>query len=226
MTITTSGPIGTGLSYSDLTLSDMKTDIAGDFARSDLTTEIANAIERAIEFYAATRFFFNETREATFDTVDGQARYSSVDSDDIPNFITLDSVFITVAGHNRQLRYVTPEEYELLTDDQATEGEPYAYTYFNTEFGFYPIPDDEYEMRLTGHINVPAPTDDAETDNVWMTYAYQLIRSRAASEVALKKVRDYEFAGAMKSAEREELQRLHSETSKRIGTGQIVATAF
>jgi hypothetical protein len=226
MTIITGGPIGTGYSYSALTLGDLKAEIASDFARSDLTDEIAAAINRAIEFYAATRFFFNETRDATFDTVDGQARYNSVESDDIPNFITLDSVFITVAGHNRQMRYISPEEFEWLTDSSASEGEPYSYTYFNTEFGFYPIPDDEYEIRLTGHINIPAPGSDDETDNAWMIYAYQLIRSRASSEIALKKVRDFEFAAAMRLAEKEELSRLQAETGKRIATGRIEATCF
>jgi hypothetical protein len=208
MTIITGGPIGTGYSYSALTLGDLKAEIASDFARSDLTDEIAAAINRAIEFYAATRFFFNETR------------------DDIPNFITLDSVFITVAGHNRQMRYISPEEFEWLTDSSASEGEPYSYTYFNTEFGFYPIPDDEYEIRLTGHINIPAPGSDDETDNAWMIYAYQLIRSRASSEIALKKVRDFEFAAAMRLAEKEELSRLQAETGKRIATGRIEATCF
>lgn len=208
------------------TLADLKADIASDFARGDLTTEIAAAITRAIEYFQPTRFWFNETRDLTFNTVIGQARYTSADDADIPGIITLDATFITVGGQNRELDWVYPDDYELAVDSSASTGEPYCYTRLNETIGLYPLPDAVYTIRLQCHYVVDAPTSDADAANLWIVNAYQLIRSRAAWEIASKKVRDYDFARLMAGEVDYELNRLNGQTSKRLGTGQIQATSF
>lgn len=208
------------------TLAIMKADLAEDFARDDPTDAIANAITRAIAYFQNERFYFNESRDLTFDTVADQPRYAPADDADIPKFITLDGVFTTVAGQSRQLRPISVQDFEMLTDNSASTGEPYAYSYFNMGFGLYPIPGSVYTIRPIGHVMKDAPAADDEAGNVWMTEAYQLIRARAAAEVALKKTRDYEYAQAMAIAMDSELDRLHRETSKRKATGHIRATSF
>lgn len=208
------------------TLATLKADIADDFARSDLTSSIAEAITRAIEYYQPVRFWFNETRGETWNTVAGQSRYSSVDAPAIPKFVTLDAMFITVAGQKRQLCYVTPEEFELQDDNSASQGEPYCYTYYDITFGLYPVPGDVYTVRPIGHILRDVPASDGETNNVWMTHAYQLIRSRASADVWARKIRNTDMAVLNSQAETNELDRLMSETSRRIATGRIQATTF
>jgi len=208
------------------TLATLKADIADDLARGDLTSQIADAITRAIEYFQPTRFWFNETRDETWDTVIAQPRYSSTADTAIPKFVTLDELFITVGGQNRPLRRISPARFELLTDNSASQGEPYSYTYFDITFGLYPIPDAVYTVRPLGHIKKDAPPSDAEANNVWMTHGYQLIRSRVVSEIALKKIRDYDLARAFQVSESIELDRLITETSKRIAAGQIMATSF
>ena len=49
-------------------LAAMKARIADEFARDDLTEQIALAIVDAIKFYKDQRFEFNESRDITFAT--------------------------------------------------------------------------------------------------------------------------------------------------------------
>ena len=72
------------------TLATLKSRIADDISRSDLTTQIANSITDAITYYQNRRFFFNETRSETFDTVAAQSLYRSSDDAAIPTFARLD----------------------------------------------------------------------------------------------------------------------------------------
>ena len=208
------------------TLAIMKADIADDFSRTDLTSVIADAITKAITFYQPSNFWFNESRSETFSTVASQPRYTKTDDTSIGQIIGLDSLVITDGGQNRELKRIDPLEYELFVDNSASTGAPYSFTYYEQTIGLYPIPDIVYSIRMFGRIKKAAPATDAETDNVWMVEGYELIRSRAAADVAAVKVRDYEFAQFMTAKELREADRLRAETSKRIASGQIVATTF
>ena len=68
----------------------MKTRIADEIARDDLTTQIGYAINDAISAYNNERFYFNETRDLTFYTVASQELYTSSDLADMPNILKID----------------------------------------------------------------------------------------------------------------------------------------
>lgn len=208
------------------TLAVMKADIADDLARSDLSTSIGDAITRAIAYYQNKRFYFNESRDLTFATVASQSRYATADDADIPKFITLDGVFITVSGQNRQLSPISVQEFELWNDNSAATGQPTDYCYFNMGFGLFPVPDNIYTIRPIGHVMKDAPASDGEANNVWMTEGYQLIRYRAEADVALNKARDRDRAQELAFMVDNELTRLLAETSKRKATGKIRPTSF
>lgn len=208
------------------TLATMKAEIADDLTRSDLDAAIASAITSAIRFYQSRRFYFNESRDLTFSTVIGQARYATADDADIPKFITLDGVFAAVNGHNRELCPMGVQSFEILNDNSASTGEPYSYCYYNVGFGLYPVPNAVYVIRPIGHVLKDAPAADTEADNVWMTDAYQLIRRRASADVALTKMRNTGLAQVLALAGDSELERLEEETSRRKATGRIQATSF
>lgn len=208
------------------TLTLLKADIANDISRSDLTTEIAAAISKAIEHYQTVRFYFNETRGETFSTVADQPRYSSADDAAIPTFVTLDGLVITVGGQNRPLSWIDPLEYEVLVDNSASTGQPYSYTYYDQTIGLYPIPSDAYTVRMLGHIKKAAPATDGEANNVWMTEAYDLIRARATKIICIRPIKDRQTASDMAQLEMEQLERLKVETSKRIATGCVKASDF
>lgn len=205
------------------TLSAIKSEIADDLNRSDLTTQIATEINNSILFYRAKRFYFNTTRDETFATVSSQKLYSAGDDDAIPQFIAIDQI---VLSDGDELDHMPPSEWEILTQDGSATGKPTNWTYFARSIGLYPIPDDVYTLRIRGHINKAAPASDSEEENVWMTEAYQLIRFRTVARLFATKVRDNDLAMTFTVLERDERARLFAETASREGTGFVTPSDF
>lgn len=202
------------------TLGQMKTDIARDLGTSSLTSEIAAAITRAIEFYQSYPFYFNESREQTLSTVVDQVWYSA---SPVTLIKRLDNVFLEESDGDTPLHYIRPGSLELLTDTGSTSAEPYQYTYFNQQLGLFPKPDAVYTIRLFGTFLLAEPASDGETTNGWMNYAFNLIRSHAAAELAAYKLRNYQLAEAMRTLEMIELKNLNDETVRRLATGRVRA---
>jgi hypothetical protein len=208
------------------TLADLKAEIADDLDRSDLTSAIGTEITRAIRFHQRTRFYFNETRDVTFSTVSGQSIYTVADNASIPKFIEFDQVTLEDGTNSVELDEIFPNEWEVLTNTGSPSGRPQRWTYFNQSIGLFSIPDKAYTVRLIGHIIVDAPTDDGDSTNVWLTEAYDLIRSRVCAQLCLKKLRDPDGVQLYRPAEMEELTRLKGETADRIGTGFVIPSEF
>lgn len=208
------------------TLTTLKARIAADLERSDLTTEIGQAIEDAIRHHQTERFWFNETRDLTFTTVAGQSIYTADDDADIGNIIRVDAAFVSNGGSVSLLTRETPERIEYLTDNSAASGEPYLWTWFAGAIRLYGIPNDAYDIQLIGHFAAPAPASDAETGNAWMVNAFELIRCTAKGYLAVHVTRDPQLAGDMVQAEARELDRLRRATSRYVASNTIRATPF
>lgn len=210
------------------TLATLKARIALDLddTAGAYSGDITDAITRAIEEYQPIRFDFNETRDETFATVEDQQIYTESDDAAIPLFYALDGVTITVGGQVRKLGLMDHMEIEYLSDNSASKGEPYGYSYFDKSIRVYPIPDQAYTVRLVGHIQKAAPASDDETGNVWMVQAYQLIRYAAKRFLAIDVMDDEALAARMSSAEQREYMRLLGQSAARIGSGMIVPTEF
>lgn len=209
------------------TLAVVKAEIADDLNRANVATQIAAAIEAAIEHYRTKRFYFNETRGSTFVTVDAQSRYTSSDDADIPLFFQLDEVFVNDGTREIELSRYDPSRMEyLLGHSSPPEGVPYAYAYYDRSFWLYPVPGAVYTIRPLGAIEKASPATDDEASNVWMVDARELIRCRAKLYLAVHILKDTELALTMKAAEREALSQLTSATGKRVSSGRLMATAF
>ncbi len=208
------------------TLALLKAEIADDLDRTDLSSQIASEIVRAIRYYQRTRFYFNETRDETFDTVADQKLYSVTDDEAIPEFIEIDQIYLMDGGEPQELDEISPKEWELLTASGESTGRPCSYCYFNRSLGFYPIPDQAYTIRPVAHIMKDAPETDEEADNVWMTEAFDLLRARVCAQLGQRKLRDVALVQAHRPLEQDELWRLNSETNTRIGTGFITPSEF
>lgn len=209
------------------TLGTMMDRIADELDRSDLTSQIQKAIQTAIDRYQRKRFFFNEARSLTFNTVDGQEFYTSADSSDIPNILFIDNVKLTISGSDKidlERRQYSELEYDSANSTND-EGQPTAYAYYNKQLRLYPIPNSAYAVRVSGVFALSDLSATADT-NAWMTDAEALIRSRAKRELLTHVIRDAEGATAMAQAEAEELQSLIQETNARSGTGAIYPTEF
>jgi hypothetical protein len=208
------------------TLADMKARVADELARGDLTSQIASAIADAIAFYQDRRFFFNESRDITFNTVVGQQWYGAADNANIPLLYFIDYLTMTVGNIVSDVPRMEPEDLEILTMSGTQQGEPYAYTYYNQQIRLYPVPSQVWPMRLGAHIAAAAPASDGEVNNPWMTVAEKLIRSRAKYELAINWLKDMDLAQTMTAAVTEAFDELKGRTNRQTGRGVIRAMQF
>lgn len=167
------------------TLSAMKTRIATEMRRSqsEFTAQVGPAIATAIAELEAKRFYFNESRDFTFDTVNGQEIYTASDSPYIGRILKFDYVTLTVGASVYCLDQEGPERLEWLSQSGYSNGQPHCFSYYNEEIRLYPIPSDAWTVRIAGKIQVPAPASDDEADNPWMTKAEKLVRCWAKYEL-------------------------------------------
>lgn len=202
----------------------MLAEMADDMERSD-TDAFTSKINAAIRQYQPKRFFFNEGRNTTFNTVASTDFYAWAAIG--VEFYTVDGVFVTDTGGNvLEVRSCDYRELELLADASASENLPTLYAYIAGGLRFYPAPDQAYSVRITGHLKIAAPEADDEAYNPWMTEAYDLIMSRAKAELYAHRYGDPSMAAVMQAAEESALDRLNRASAKKMGTGQFVPTQF
>jgi hypothetical protein len=208
------------------TLGTLKSEIADDLKRSDLDTAIASEIGYAIEFYQKEQLFFKETHTAAFNTVADQVYYSSSDDADIGLIVTLDSVQIRISTNDYELIRLPIETFEILNDAQTSSGQPTNYVYHDKQIGIYIPPDDAYTITLIGTFQPAAPATDGETDNVWMTDGYKLIRAHTVSQLSRFKTRENDYADRMEREASRQLDDLRVMTARQKATGCIASRSF
>lgn len=222
------------------TLATMKARIAAEIFRSDLSDQIANAIEDAILTYQGERFWFNEPTlltEPTFNTVIGQSTYDSTANAQIGLMYAIDYLTYQQAGTIFQIIRRTPMEIELENQIGQIAGPPDEFAYAGGALTIYPVPDQVYPIKIFGHINVAAPATDVEDNNVWMNTAEKLIRCRAKYELAVHVTRNAAMMTAMHPDDDKgpnggpgaaclAFRELKSQTNKLTATGRIAAMPF
>jgi len=210
------------------TLATMKSRIADELARDDLTSQIAYAISDAIVAYNDERFYFNETRGLTFSTVAAQEFYDSDNDASIGLIQKIDHVHVNVGDIPHVLLYERPGILESLSFNGSQQGFPWVYTFFDEFIRLYPIPDQAYTVRVTGTQKIAAPASDDETGNRWMVDAERLIRARAKNELALHVLKDTELAATMAVAVKEAEQQLRDRTNQmtQADQGRVYAMEF
>jgi hypothetical protein len=198
----------------------MIAEIESDTERSD-TTAIGLKIDAAIRFYQPKRFWFNESRDVTFDTVASTASYSysTIGSE----FYKLDGVFLTSGSEVIEL---CRANYTDLETADADTGVPSRYAYVNRALRIHSSPDDVYAVRLTGHIKIAVPATAEEAANAWFTEAYDLIMAHAKAELYAHRWEDPASASVQQVIAAAELQKLLSATHDNVALGHLEATDF
>lgn len=207
------------------TLAVLLAEIQADTERtsaSDVTATRAK-INAAIRQYQTKRFWFNESRSVTFNTVASTAVYTFATIG--TEFYQIDGAYLTDGSEITELERVN---YTEIEPGQATptEAAPFAYAYIAKSLRLYDVPDAIYAVRLTGHIKIAAPASDAEADNIWMTEAYDLIMCRAKAELYAHRWEDPANAQIMRAAEGDALNRLLGATHDKVALGYLEATEF
>lgn len=168
----------------DHTLAELKALIASDIGRSDLTSQIADAIVQAYEEVQDRQFYFNETVDFQFNTVAGTYRYGSSITDTIggatislTDFWNFEEIILEENGNFRKLKKCDLNYSRY--DNTPSRGTPYDYSWFGQELWLYPIPNAVLEITVQGHFNLPLPADDNTAGNKWMDDGYQYLRESA-----------------------------------------------
>lgn len=204
------------------TLADLKSRIALELARTDLSAQIANAVNDAIKYYGRERFWFNQSRNITFVTVNGQQAYGATEQALIPNLIKIDGIFFS--DEKYPLDRYSATDFEMLTGGSTANGRPYAFTYTDNQIFLYPTPNAAYTLRLYAHYRLPVLADG--DTNAWTDDAEELIRTHAKQILYLDALEDDQGAARMSVKIPELLAVLRAETSSRMGTGRIRPTQF
>lgn len=209
------------------TKAGMITEIESILKRTDLTTKVGEAIDRAIRYYQNEQLYFNETKTAQFNCVVGQVYYNGDDDADIPLMNKFDALHVRISNNDRPLeRMKDVNAFEQLVDGNVSNGEPSTFIFYANALGLYPPPNSTYTVTMFGGYDAAAPATDAEADNVWMTDAYDLIMYRALYYLNVYHTRDYTFGSANKEDSKDELDNLYKRTNRLKGSNRIKPTSF
>lgn len=181
-------------------LATMKARIARELARTDLTTDIADAIYTAISAYQNTRFRFSDTipnAPPTFPTEIGRFIYTSTDNANISTLMKIDYVLIQIGNTLQELARTSAEGIKLYNQVNTMAGQPSSYAYEGNQLLLAAVPSSVWTVTLGLFRNIDAPASDDEAGNPWMTDAELLIRSRAKYEIAVHRTRNPVMAAAM-----------------------------
>lgn len=210
------------------TYADMKSRIADEMHRDDLTSQIQEAILSAVSFYAGKRFAGNEKR-GTITTINGTRFYATdtASPGTLPTDIAeIDSIVINVDGREYRLQQVSYEELE--SEDAGatlTLGDPIKWAWYAGQLRLYPTPNQARVLTLSYQTILTALSADSDS-NFWTNDAEALIRSRTKRYIAMHYTRDQEVSQAMSIAEQEELAALKKRANKLISGGRIRSTPF
>lgn len=164
------------------TLAIMKDRIARELRRSNITTQVGEAIDTAIDAYREERFAFTESR-FDFSTVADQELYDEDDSASLGLIAEIDYAKILISDAVYSLRYETPERMEFLSQNGTQTGQPLVYSWYAGQLRLYPVPNDVWTIRIGCQLRYAPPASDDEADNYWMTTGERLIRCRAKWEL-------------------------------------------
>lgn len=208
-------------------LLDLKALIADDLARGDLTTQIATEIQNAIARWQTERFYFNESRAITFNTVANQEFYTSSEHASIPNLLDIDSFLVTANNDTYQLTSRTYEWTEQTFSMSSIVGQPTDYAYYGQSLRLYPTPDDAYACRISAVVRLSALSGDTDS-NAWTKAAdaQDLIRAETERRIYMYVIKDPDHAAFATSARDDALSRLKGETERRIGRGTVVPSSW
>ncbi len=201
------------------TLGELKTRIITETNRDDLEDDLASSltlcIQRAIEHYADSRYWFNELR--TTSTAAQGAEYINIPA----TLKIVDHLRIIVGGVRYPLRKLQMDQVEELYSVPLT-GQPTDWAEYLGQARLWPTPNIAYTMIWEGIADVtPLDYNDDNSSNYWTNEGYDLIDARARFLLYRDYFRDPEGMQIAKAAEVEAEGRLKGQSNRLIGTGRL-----
>lgn len=192
----------------------MQARIAGELFRTDLTSQIASAIQSAIAATEKKRFSFSEERVTT-ETVKDQEFYDQPD-----DMIEEDSILINISGTDYDL---VSKSYKWIEENRVSNtytGYPQIYAKYQKKFRLYPIPNGAYTMTVSYVKKLATLAASADT-NDWMVEGERVIRFLAKKDIFLNVIRDTTQALIAEKQYDDALKDLDALARNLVGTGKL-----
>lgn len=209
------------------TFSAIKTRIADEFNRTDLTSQISLAVISAVEHYEREHWWFEE---AIVTSVSTTAAQDYVTDAVISTMAIINKVQITVGSSTYDLERVNYEEWAEHAATSSS-GQPSEYCYYKDRIYLYPTPGAVYVLTISGLQRLTTLSADAD-NNGFTNYCEELIRQRAKADIRCNVILDDKavdeaaklgIAGTtfLSGMERAAYFNARRETDQRVMTGRV-----
>lgn len=208
------------------TRSQVEAQIADDLARSDITSQISDAVNTAIRSYRFERFGFNEAYKVTA-TLSTSADTMALSGLSV-RFRKIDRVRLVRAAGDYLDMYHRDYDWIMSRQDVRVVCQPVEYALYNSTLHFDSMADQNYTLYLDGLKelgNTSASYSSGDT-SAWFNDARELIRHRAKRELYAHVLKDMELAAAAGAAEKDAYRILKAEAGEERATGFIRPTEF
>lgn len=205
------------------TYGDMINRVATQLRRSNLTDDISDAIQKAIQVYSGRRFWFNDSKDLTFTTSSSLETYTPTGISDYGGFDFMEaSRSTTDRWEVKALDYQTFQEKRMGGD---TFGDPLWYSVFNRTIYLWPIPGSAINVVVSGRKGLTTLSSTADS-NAWTNEGEVLIRTRATVDLYRYVIKDFQKADVLEKEELKELSRLRAITNRMLGSGRVKRRYF
>lgn len=202
------------------TLGTMLTRIEGEINRTDIDSNIYDAVVSAIAFYEQQQFYFNQAT-TTVVTVASQ-RYTNISG--ITDFIYPISLRVTDSSNNYRLLSpcsFTEMEQRYITD--TSTGNIYEYAVFAERFYWWFIPNAVFTVTVNyiKSLTRPSSISDTTYTSSWMTDCEAMIRAKAKFYIYADTLRNGTEAQKFEAIAQRENQVLNQKTTLRSYNSQM-----
>lgn len=205
------------------TYGDMINRISTQLRRSNLTDDISDAIQKAVQVYSTRRFWFNDSKDLTFTTSSSLETYAPAGISDYGGFDFMEiSRSTTDRWEVKALDYQSFQEKRMGGD---TFGDPLWYSIFDRTVYLWPIPASALNVVVSGRRGLTT-LSAAGDSNAWTNEAEVLIRTRATVDLYRYVIKDFQKADVMEKEEQKELSRLRATTHRLLGSGRVKRRYF
>lgn len=200
------------------TLATLKTRIADEIDRDDLTSQVETALLDAIDHYADMNLAFNEQRQTVSTTADTIAVT-------VPTGLRRETgIWIDVSGNDYALEKVSLEFIEELHAATDTTGQPTYYAYLDGTFRLWPTPGQAYTLTVVGVYDESALSADGDTNSFTTDRtAARMVVSWAKRYLAQNVTYDAEMAQAAAIEENAARSDITRKANAKQATGRVRA---
>jgi hypothetical protein len=207
----------------DTTLADMRARIMDELQRTDLASQINNAITEAADYFRRDAFFRNDAQDTSTVTVAGTNVYAAPS-----DVVEVRQLSITVSDTKYPLRlqtweYINEEDSDTLS---PVTGPPIEYAINLPSTGMairlFPTPDGAYQLQYDYVQIIPPPVLDTDS-NFWTVEGREMVRAMAKYLLRMNVLNDPQSAAIDKELADEFFRKLKQETGMKKFTGRLRA---